>query len=418
MATVPWVFKVGDATEAGTWYCAPGQVASGYNLTNFWRTEARAAVEAEAGATLSNLALTVLANSLTTLTLRTRVGGANGNQVLSMSSVTAYEDTTNTDSWDNGEQWAIEMSATGTGSATFNSGSMLCAPTSGTFTVLVNEGTAQSDTNDWFIPVVGREGVEFNTEDQSQVAVPAGTLRNAWARAESNTRSDSVSLRARINAATGNLLLTWAAGSATDQTDVSNTDTVSANDKFNWWQDQAGGTGTLQFRSQKLEVVGTNQFLFAGSAGYGDSTITTGGFYHPVVGILTTRTTGEDYWQAKMNVAFTWSNLFVTCGGVSGGNTLTVRTRINGANGNQLTTHTAAGQQQDTTHTDAVADNDLIALSSITDSGTASLYTQSSRGEAGAASLTVDWMPSRVVWQGAPFTWKQTSRAPGLSTGS
>lgn len=378
MSSTPHIIGSGNRTTGtgGTYYCSPAMNAQrgdqGFN--NDWSGSSnRLAFVFRTAVTASNLCAVIETNSYNqNVTFRPRSGAPYGNMTLTITagSTADAEDTTNTDGFDATEEWTIEAGVPA-GSGTFQMGAitMLFAPVADTITICANNGYPLTTAADFFTALVGLEGDETGNEWEYDHKISfACTWKNLWCRTENNTRSDTINVRSRVTGANGNQVVTWAAGVSADVEDTTHTDSVSAGAQINYLIDQNGGTGSVSLRTIKSELVSTaGQFWFNATHGNGAWGGTTS--YHPPNGCLFQTSQAEATAQAKINgVAFTWSNLWTDVTFLSAGSII-IKSRINGANGNQTITDTTGTESEDTTHTDSVVDNDKICVSAVTTGG-------------------------------------------------
>lgn len=358
-------------------------------------SEARIAMDVHSAGTASNLFVYISANDRAQSTLRQRVNAGNGNQLVTISASTTgqFEDSSNTDSFDATEEVCLQL-VTGAGGTVFDKEGItqLFTPSSGT--VCYHGGTVGfgfTGTSDNFGPFsAGSEGNTTENKYQNTIGI-GGTLKNGFCTSNSNTRSDTVVCRTRINGVSGNTTLTFNAAATGDVEDTTNTDTVNDGDELNWMYDQNGGTGSFTVAAIKIEVDATSAFPIFGAQrpGSSDTAINSATTVYTFVAgsIRGNFDATEADKQVKSNLAFTWSDLygFVQTYSLNSGN-FVVRSRINGGNGNQVITFTGTGQQADTTNTDSVADDDEIDFSCVTGgtSGSVILTSVSSLGTVAA----------------------------------
>lgn len=212
------------------------------------------------------------------------------------------------------------------------------------------------------------------TAANTQIRMPvAGVASSLGARITANSRSTSTTLRFNKNGANGNQLITVAAGATGWFEDTSNTDSIAAADLVCFSTISGTGTGTI--------TASVCQFVFEATAGNKQVWAYEGpGSYNQTatptyIGINGgTATTNESQQQAMVGDSGVWSNLAVYINS----NTLTLatatfRSRVNGANGNQVIAVAAGatGWFEDTTNSDTLAAGDLICVSKV-GSGTGS----------------------------------------------
>lgn len=107
--------------------------------------------------------------------------------------------------------------------------------------------------------------------------------------------------------------------------------------------------------------------------------------YYPLAGEGSA--TAEARAQIRIRDSYTWTNLGLTVNANAGTGTSTVKSRVNGADGNQAISISAGatGDFEDTTHSDSLADGDLVAVQIAA---------------AGGGNLTIDSVSSLVTHSG------------------
>ena len=185
--------------------------------------------------TFSNMAVSVNANPRTSdSTLRFRVNGANGNQVLTIPAGTTgeFEDTTNSDTIAEGDLCGFALTnGLGTGNLQVRRWNVMFVGTddetpyiSGVVNNLVGAGTTYGSVSGNTEPVAS----------ESDVQIPvsfACTMRRLTGRMFFG--SGGGTFRTRINGANGNGLATAGSGGNTTVQDTSNTDTLADGDLIN-----------------------------------------------------------------------------------------------------------------------------------------------------------------------------------------
>lgn len=332
-------------------------------------TESFVAVVNRAPGTYSNLYIRITANDRGTSTGRMRVNAANGNQSVSITGTGEFEDTSNTDAVVAGDKTCYSIT-TGAGGTTFIPTVMSCKFAATTNTITRFAITAAS-TNTTFQPLAG-VGSTSGTETNTQFKVKtSGTFKNLFVTVSANTRDGTATYRLRKNAANGNSVISVTTLSTGDFEDTSNTDAVVSGDLVNYSFSVAGTTGTVTARAQAIDFENTNsKFLYMASSTVTPITLTTSTTtFFPVAGNLNLNNTGsETDASVKTRLAHTISNLacLVTANTVTA--TSTLRSRINGSNGNQaasITTSTT-GYFEDTSNSDTVLSTDEINVSLTT----------------------------------------------------
>jgi hypothetical protein len=199
----------------------------------------------------------------------------------------------------------------------------------------------------------------------------AGTFSKLYVRVKTNTLSGSCTVKSRKNAADGNQSITIGAGLTGEFYDDSNTDSVTAGDTFNVSITTGAGTNII------TDVIGgvfdattnTSTILFNNSF----SSPFSGTQYTSIIGPNNTAT--ETNAQVRMPTAGTFKNLYLKMFLNNSNAIETVKSRINGINGNLVVSVPAAttGAYEDTSNTDTITENDLVAWA-ISQNGTGSFW--------------------------------------------
>lgn len=206
----------------------------------------------------------------------------------------------------------------------------------------------------------------------------AGTYMGIRVYVVANSFSTSVvTIRFRKNAGNGNQVFTISAGASGVFSDASNQDTVAVDDDVNASIVTAsGGTGTIQIANITAVFSATSGHsipIGLGSGGQIYSAASTT-YYIPFcgngsnIGVEATK-------QLKVGVIGSLFGFSTYVDTNTRGTTTTFKTRVNGADGSQIFTVSAAatGFFQDTTHTDTLSNaTDLINATISTSTGTGS----------------------------------------------
>lgn len=213
------------------------------------------------------------------------------------------------------------------------------------------------------------QGTEANAQYTFQ---RAGTLSGLSIRIPTNSLSGTLTLTSRLNTAAGGQTVSVTTGQTGWFTDSSNSDTIAAGDEVGTKTSVAAGSGTAD-----ITVISSNFAATTGHAtvhighqrdnGYGTDSATT---YHPVM--CDDQDIGtEANVQLKARAAGTIKDLEYYVSVNPRTTTCTVRSRVNGANGNQTVsiTSTATGWFHDSSNSDTIADGDLYNLSLSTSTG-------------------------------------------------
>jgi hypothetical protein len=351
----------GDATTAATiGYYKP----TGYLFSQ--SAEANNEILSRSAGTLSGLYVRVIAAATGNSVVRSRKNQANGNQTVTLTSLTTgvYEDTTNNDTIASGDSFSVQWDPTGSsGTATFTIISEIFDSTGDivTFQVMGNSITSLSAASTtYFHTPQGRTQSTFTTEANTKYRVrEAGTYKNLAVFLSSNARTSNTVWRSRKNGANGNLTLTFGSTVTGWLEDTTNVDTVAIGDDYN--MSIANGTGitTYNYKVCKLEFTNTAGNCLILSSG-ALTAITDATTVNLQVGGDVTTTTTENNSKTKMRYAPTASELIilVTANTINASSTL--KSRKNGANGNLTVTitTTAIGLFNDTTNVDVLAATD------------------------------------------------------------
>ena len=217
-------------------------------------TEAHYQVACPAG-TWSNLAFEMRTNSRGTATdVKSRVGGADGNQIVTVSAGTtgSFEDVTNSDTVSAGDLIGITVD-NGTGGGNFRTHwiGTAFAPSGSQYLL----GCAQGGGGETFTtgspifhPPAGWLSPGYATEATAQAPItrPA-TLSRVRTYVFANGATSASTVRARVNGADGNGVVTITAATTGAFEDVTNSDSLADGDDLCWEIEVgSGGTGTIQ----------------------------------------------------------------------------------------------------------------------------------------------------------------------------
>lgn len=234
-ATIYGTFGVGTVTNANT----P-------------TTEADAGTKFRTAGVLSKFYCRFVTYDRAAATLKTRVGGADGAQSLSVSASGEFTDITHTDNvalndvWD----WQLVTGSGGTASALFVAG-VVFTPTTTSATVTKFGGftskaySTNSTTYFWGIGGAPNADSALN-EARNQVKFKTpGSLRNLWVWASANTRSTDTSLVSRVAGANGNLAVTITSSTTGFFEDTTHSDAIAIDSLVALSLVTSTGTGTL-----------------------------------------------------------------------------------------------------------------------------------------------------------------------------
>lgn len=339
------------------------------NRTDTWRV----------AGTLSNLYIKILTNGVSaTSTLRTRKNGADANIVVSITASTTgeFEDAVNTDAVGAAEDWHLSL-------ATGASGSTL------TFSICSTYFAATSDTATHFRATGAAGGVALNTGAGNtrwlgpfgDINAGAGseafvqwaargttTLKNMFLYVVANGRSSTTTFRSRKNTANGAMSLSVTAGATGVFEDTSNTDSLADGDVFNWQYTNGTGTGSVDIALIGGDLVTTDNASYVGSgnaAGISPAALAT---RYMVYGGRMASNAVEATETGDARYAGTASDLSCVVSANATTTDSTLKLRVDGADGNQVATITAAttGIFTDAVNTDTLVATTGVAYQSIT----------------------------------------------------
>jgi len=194
----------------------------------------------------------------------------------------------------------------------------------------------------------------------------AGTWSDAWMRVITNDRTGNSTLKSRKNAGAGNQVLTIGAAATGEFHDNSNTDTIASGDEINWEFVMSSG-GTILAAQVVSSLYTPSSGVLSAWLNNSGQTVALNGVtrFYAFTGPTGTdnpsqQTESESQYSAR--VAGTWSGLFINVSlNAKGGNSV-FRSRVNGANGNQIITigSGVTGLLQDTTNSDSIVSGDEI----------------------------------------------------------
>lgn len=343
--------------------------------------EAQTQITYRSAGTSSNLFANVFSNSGdTATTIRVRVNGSNGNQVLSIGAAATgeFEDTSNTDTISDGDEVNLQAVIGGTSVPQMRILATLFAASSNT---VIRHAAAEnfsfSTASTTFYRELGGRGSGSNQTTTEALAQSdfnsAGTLRDGFAYVNSNGRSTNGTLGSRINGANGNISFSITGSTTGIFEDTSNTDSISVNDDVNYYFTTGSGSGTTNFRSMSVEFETTNAKFHSIS-----SEVNSGGTTgknqiraFPVGGYLNPEISESDY-ALPMGIAATASNLFcyVQSNSINASSVFTLRRDQTATNVTLSIGSNATGQFEDTTNTDTFTANQDVNYEMLGGGGT------------------------------------------------
>ena len=235
-------------------------------------------------------------------------------------------------------------------------------------------------TADRYMPLGGLSDGSATTEANVKARIRvAGTLTDLWVNVN-NINVPSVTLKSRINGATGNLSVSL--NSIGNVEDTTNSDSVAVGDDLNLFYDQTSGQSGFSVARTLFQATGSTTYVPCISNSPGGLGISSTNRYPTIMGEISGSSAESGANQRKIHSAGTWSNLgaYVSSNGKT--TTTTFRSRINGADGNQSVSFGsgATGQAVDTSNTDSLSANDLINyVMEVSGTGTITVETLTSQ---------------------------------------
>lgn len=234
--------------------------------------------------------------------------------------------------------------------------------------------TVSGDTTDFCNCFITADNFSTETGDGPATWRSPGTLSNFWGRITANSVSISTTHRIRRNLANGNQTFSVNASTSGTFTDATHTDTVSSGNTFDIAITLNGNAGTLIPNIYSCIFAATTDTVTRCSlsnfdSGWANSTTYYSGFAGSDEGSLSTN---EANAKIRMRKAATIKNMaeFIDTNGNA--NSVTLKSRKNGADGNLIISITSSttGLIEDTTHSDSVAIGDDINRSYTIGTGT------------------------------------------------
>lgn len=225
---------------------------------------------------------------------------------------------------------------------------------------------------------MGGSGVYSTTEANTQIIhETAGTLSSLYVYISANTVSATSTYTVRKNGADGNLTVSVTASTTGAFTDVTHSDTVAAADKMGI-KVVAGGTGTSitsTVQTFQFDATSGTNVRFYGLVG---NNITSNGItlFYTFPGTSSgTGGAAETASQFKFKTSGTLKNLALHVATNARAVTDTIKTRINGADGNLVISITsgATGFFEDLTHTELISSGTLGNLAGVYGASTSAI---------------------------------------------
>ncbi len=327
-------------------------------------TEANTQLIARDSYTLSNLYCFVNANTITNgTTVRSRIAGANGNQLLSIPASTtgAFTDSVNSDSLVDGNLFdtSIVTPAGGT-SIIFDSFSYILTTASNTTPILACTGSASLNgdvANPNFVVPVGRITKAFIENNVKYTFRVASTLSNFRVYC-SIYAGITATLRVRINGSNGNEVVSIIGSGAFE--DVTNTDSIVVGQTLNFYYASEAGY-TPSFTSMQVKSNSAGRQVAVATGGTATLACALTG-YLPVEGSSQSFQATEAKAQVTARASFTTKNMFVNVPTNSVNNGSTFNLRYTGGNTGLTVSVPASttGTFEDITHTYDFVAADLL----------------------------------------------------------
>ncbi len=366
-----WLLVLGLGTPAAEPAGATRYVPPSSSLL-MQTTEAKAQVIARDSYTLADLYVRVIANATTaSSTVRSRVGGANGNQSVSIGAgaTGVFQDTVNSDSLVDGNLFNSQVVVGAGGTLKVSIIAYTLATAANTTPILVSHWPytiAFGQTR--YAPPVGAVDFTTTTEARTQYTFrTAATLSNLRVYLSMNLNNGSSTFRTRVNGVNGDQSVTVPASTTGAFEDTTNTDSISPGDPVNL-QAVTGGTlgnmtiniAQMKSNSARRQVAATSCLSVTLAANLTR--------FLPVEGFSQWYATVEADSQVAALTPFTARNMFVNVptNSVDGASVFTMRK--NGANGNLTVTvpDSTTGTFEDTTHTDTFIETDTLSWQIVT----------------------------------------------------
>lgn len=347
--------------------------------------EDRTEIQATESCTLSNLRYTITAGGSGTNSLRSRKNGANGNQLAQIAGTGSVEDATNTDSLTTGDTFNVGYTDTGTNSTV----SVIAANIEFASGFGWYQGAANNDSvvfdvpsETRYLPLAGNIVLDGSTsEAQAGLKCRGATQMTALqVYASSNARTNTSTVKNRINGADGTGVCTIGAGVTGLITSTGLTDTIADGDTINASLTLDTGVEDLRLTlvCATLKSSDSAQDLFAGRVSGIARTAGATQHYQPIAGFMSGISASETEWQVAPKFAGTISNLRAYLGANTYGSDATLHVMKNGVSALTctLTASGGAGWYENTSDTLSVAATDTITYGiDGGGSGSATYYT-------------------------------------------
>jgi hypothetical protein len=288
---------------------------------------------------MSNLYVRILTNNRpNNSTLIGRHNTADGNLTATITASTTgeFEDTTNSDTLADGDEYNLQLT-TGAGGSQFTLSimSVLFNATSDTYSRHIAIGSASTASTTHFVPLSTSYTATTTEADAQALMKSSGTMKHLWAYVTTNGRGTTSTIGSRKNAGAGNLTASISAGTTGVFEDTSNSDSYVSDDLLNWYITLGTGTGTLEvWMSAGMETTNGTVEMLAHEATSGQAVLAGATGYFPISG-RTDELASESAYRCEVNYAPTASKARVYISANTIVETSTLAFRIDGGSGNQ-----------------------------------------------------------------------------------
>lgn len=365
MASAPELWNA----ASGPFYFPPGFPRF---LSDTTEVDAQAIVRA--AGTWSGLTAVVNSNTISAAsTFKSRVGGADGNQIVSIPSNTSgsVSDTTNHDTLSDGNLINYKATLGATGSnitpVAVTAGFAASSGTHGLFCSFAGQTggqTAFTGTDYW--PLNGDASTAGNTTEANvQERIHNGcTLSHLFLYCSVNSATGTKTMKFRKGGADGNQVISLAASTTGFFEDTTNSDIVSADTLCNYSSTASNFSqqATLKIIGMWVSLTDVYCDIFAGRNADFAYSATTG--YQAVAGYMAANSGVEAVAQGIVPYAASWNRMRIRVRTNSLTGTTTVKSRVGSADGAQSLSiaTTLTGSFEDTTHIDTLTTSSLIDI--------------------------------------------------------
>jgi len=373
-------------------------------------TEASRQVTMRVAGTFANLYCRVTSNACTvssTVTVRKNGAGTALTLTIGSDATGEFEDATHSDTVAAGDEVNYEVAIppeAGTNTMTLSMFGVTFAAATDTATVLTTADSLSFSTasSTQYMSLVNNDVA--TTEANAQWTAQGGfTGTHLFVNVSSNARTTNTVFRSRKNTADGNLTLTFGSGETGIKEDTSNTDTLTAGDVYDVSVTTGSGTGSISVPQRAITLISTNRaFPVVGSAIGAVYSPTAGTTAYLHGGYLPAAKATESEAQLLSRITCTLSHLTAHVSANSVATTATTfKSRIGGADGNQLLSFAAAetGTKTDASNTDALTAGSSRYCVQVIVPATSGSITLRNVGLMGASEAGVIRVPSLYLNQ-------------------